>query len=259
MSSTCEVFRRQFVFDVSKTGCIGIEREAFLRSMKSGQIVPRSQALCELLVKKGRFLERFGPELSACQIESRTTPVKHSRLSVHLLVLDQYLRASAETLGLQIAYEEVAPADMSTAVYPEKRYQQIAEVLPLESLLAACRVAGTHVHVGMPDFETALRVYNVVIRHAEELCLRGDGSGGERMRLYQIVAGKCNPPVVSSIEELFSLAQEQGFAHNLRNWWSLIRITRYGTIEFRMFGSTPSIGKIVGWAKRCHELCMTAM
>jgi ribosomal protein S18 acetylase RimI-like enzyme len=51
----------------------------------------------------------------------------------------------------------------------------------------------------------------------------------------------------------------KGFDKDPRKCWTLIRISKNGTIEFRMFGATPSLERIVGWAKLCHDLCKEAM
>jgi gamma-glutamyl:cysteine ligase YbdK (ATP-grasp superfamily) len=252
-------FVEKFRFNEALLGYVGVEREVFLCSLTSGQITPQASRVCRLLELSGQFPGDFGPELSACQVEFRTKPVPLSDLQSQLTERGNHLRVVCGTIGLQPMYLEVAGPDMTTEVYPDERYRAIARRLHPEVLSAACRVTGTHVHIGMPDFNTALRVYNRVISHTEELIELGDDSSGERLRLYRMVAPSCDPTPVASVESLYERALTEGFAENVRNWWSLIRITRYGTIEFRMFGNTSSVAQVCAWAKRCHELCMDVL
>lgn len=254
-----EAFIRQFNFDPSKVGWVGVEREAFLRSQSSGLVIPQSPIVCHLLEQKGLFPGSFGPELSACQIEFRTDPVLYSELEEQLIERENHLRSVCDELELNLDFTEVAESMMSTSVYSDKRYQSIAKQLSPEVLLAACRVAGTHVHVGMPDLATAIRVYNRIVVFANCLGVLGDNSNGERMRLYRIVAPQCDPFPIASVDSLYERAVAEGFVSELRKWWSLIRITRYGTIEFRMFGNTSSVAEVCSWAKLCHDLCRRAL
>jgi gamma-glutamyl:cysteine ligase YbdK (ATP-grasp superfamily) len=252
-------FIQQMQFRPMLTGRVGLEREVFLSTDPEGSLmVPQAMRALKILVDS-QYRSHFVPELSACQLEYRTSPVKIDDLAEELITLDDDLCKRLAPIGLYPVYREVGPADMPLNVYPEDRYAVISGRMRIEVLRAACRVTGTHVHVGMPDLETAIRVYNHVIEHTDELIELGDGSAGERMRLYRIVSPRCDPFGVDSAQDLYRLAREQGFDSNLRNCWWLIRITRYGTIEFRVFGNTLDIYKVEEWARVCHKLCLEAL
>jgi gamma-glutamyl:cysteine ligase YbdK (ATP-grasp superfamily) len=248
-------FKSLFRYDGSKQGFVGVEREAFICS--SGVIVPRAQ---EVLASVGQNNE-FAYELSKCQIESRAGPCLLSGLGKSLHVTEQRLARVLAGLELSLRHCEVGPEDMPLDIYPDPtgRYQQITKDMPREILLAACRVIGTHVHVGMRDHEMALRVYNYAIRHVQELCEKGNGSFGERLAIYRQMAPDFEPKAYRSWQDYYDQACSKGFAEDPRKCWTLIRISVHGTIEFRMFGATGSIDRIVGWAGRCHELCQEAM
>ncbi|MEK7498442.1 MAG: hypothetical protein AAB611_01120, partial [Patescibacteria group bacterium] len=49
-------------------------------------------------------------------------------------------------------------------------------------------------------------------------------------------------------------AQFRGFAENPRNCWDLIRISRHGTIEFRMFGVTDHVDEVLMWVSRIKKI-----
>jgi hypothetical protein len=275
-------FERQFHFKRALAGNVGVEREQFLQS-KKGKIVPYAARVLGVYEKKGipqhltepyRFgpgereyitylaarPDEFGYELSACQIESRTGPSKMRALKCKLTETDARLRLLLQHFNLTPLYAEVGPKDMSLEVYPDPtgRYQRITKNMPCNVLLAACRVIGTHVHVGMPDHKTALRVYNHAIQHLHELCELGNGSFGERLAIYRQMASKYLPQPYASWQEYYETACAEGFEEDPRKCWTLIRISVHGTIEFRMFGATDSIPRIVRWAARCHELCTEA-
>lgn len=252
------MFQQKFKFSPQHAYKFGIEREFFLANAY-GQIVPRAQIVYEAL--HSQWGELFTYELSACQIESRSEIVAPESLGQHLSDCEDRLDSVLHRLNLQKLYLEVAPDTMPLDVFPDPsgRYAKLKEQMSRETLLAACQVAGTHVHVGMPDHETALRVYNFVIQYCDELCMVGDGSSGRRLSIYKKVAQNCHPLPYENWAHFHSVAVREGFAEEPRNCWTLIRITKHGTIEFRMFGVTESIPRLVEWALRCRNLCLSAL
>ncbi len=245
-------FVKQFHFRKEGGGLVGVERECFLTD-PLGIIQPISPLVLKVL--KG---EQFGYELSACQLEDRVGPCPIDDLGKRLAENDQLMSEAQEQMGFGRKYIEVAPADMPLDVYPDPtgRYQRITADMPREVLQAACRVAGTHIHIGMPDAETAMQVYHRTLPHLEELIKMGDGSEGERMRIYEVMAPDRTPKRYrGGWTEFHEYARQAEFESNPRSCWHLIRISVHGTIEFRMFGSVSDNTLVEKWAKRCHELC----
>jgi len=246
----------QFRFDPTKTLFVGVERECFVTDF-DGNIVPRSFEILSHLNKHSRF----GYELSACQIEERTDPVKVDQIRNELLRNQSILSQAEAELGFKRLHVEVGPEDMPLDVYPDPsgRYQVISASMSREVLLSACRIIGTHIHVGMPDRDSALRVYNSVVSNCQELSELGDYSSGQRLEIYRQVAPDCDPAPYQTWYDFHSAAVKKGFDKDPRKCWSLIRISKHGTIEFRMFGSTPSLELVETWAKKCHKLCAGAL
>lgn len=248
-------FKKKFNFQEEKKLFVGVERECHLVNSE-GSIVPMA---FEVLTALGH--KNFGYELSACQLESRTEPVRIECVRDALLQNDNLVYPVLEKLSLWASHREVAPLDMPLDVYPDPtgRYQQITQNMPVEILRAACRVIGTHVHIGMPNHCTALNVYNKVISSTEKLMNLGDGSNGERLAIYRIMAPDAMPKAYKSWEDFYSMACVKGFEQDPRKCWTLVRISIHGTIEFRMFGTTSDVDVITGWARRCHQLCADSM
>ncbi len=256
--TTFSEFLGQYAFKPANAFKLGVEREFFLADAESEIIVPKSYLVLQSIQDSWR--DFFTYELSACQIENRTRPTRLEDLPEHLFECDSYLDKVLHGLGLRKLYLEVAPADMSLEVFPDplNRYQEIKQKLSPEQFEAACRIAGTHFHVGMPDQKTALKVYNQVIKHLKKLCAMGDNSGGERLRLYGVVKPDNSPPPYDSWTHFHQVALLKGFAGDSKDCWFLMRLTKHGTIEFRMFGVTDSVEEVTVWARFCHDICLDA-
>lgn len=239
-----EKFLRKFEFRENLAGFVGIERERFLCC--EGIIVPRSHIFLKNVSSNWTY------ELSNCQVEDRTKPKRRiEEVEQQLIDNDREGKREARLLGLDLLSMEVGPSNMSLKVYPNSRYLKIVKSLSLEKISAACRVTGTHIHIGMPNIETAIRVNNL-LREKDifnRLCWVGDHSKGERLNLYRLVAGNCYPSYYKDKNHFFEVAKKKGFADNPRNCWDLIRISVHGTIELRMFGSTSNIDEILSWVQ----------
>lgn len=248
-------FRARFRFRPEWAGLVSVERECFLT--RGGRVVPIAPEVLAFTGINGRF----GYELSACQLEDRVGPHRLSEIAEALSQNDELLKRAETELGFKRLFAEVGPEDVPLDVYPDPdgRYARITERLPVSILKAACRVAGIHVHIGMPDHETARLVFNAVINEWKRLLEIGDGSSGERFRLYQIMAPRFDPPSLSSWEGFHRVAVAEGFDCDPRQCYWLIRISPHGTIEFRTFGTTSDNKKTTAFATACRDLCSQAM
>src|SRR3989344_959041 len=166
-----EGFKARFKFNPTLAGCIGVEQELFITD-RARNIVP---AAAHVLAHTDKSYD-FGYELSACQLETRTGPACRHELRGALDQTRVQLYALLDSLGYRASHREVGPKNM-----------------PAEIFLAACRVIGTHVHIGMRDYEEALRVYTYVIQHLEKLRELGNGSFGECLAIYRQMAPDYKP------------------------------------------------------------------
>lgn len=255
--STREAFFRSFQFNPKLLGAIGVEREFFLVD-SNGNPIARSPEFLERIHDA-----RWTYELSACQVEDRTPPcMKPEQLEVELRKGISIGRATALSMNAQLATMEVAPENMPRDIYPnEPRYKGIEHKLSSEQLLAALRVTGTHIHIGMGSMEMALAAANMLLSYLDNLIEIGDGSHGERMRLYRQVVQNPIPPTYVDAEHFYQTAVEQGFAENPRSCWHLVRISRHGTVEIRVFGAAYNLrkrdhddGMILNWVQMIRRI-----
>lgn len=242
---------------------IGVEREFFLlRHEPYGDL--ESPQYCGtrpvFFPRSPEFLARMNDpawtfELSACQVEHRTNP--------HLRLRDlERDMSDAQEKGIQVAKDlflrmescDVSDAAMPLDIFPDERYKRIRKGLSTDVLRAACMVAGTHIHIGVANLEHALHLHNLLVPHLDELCVIGDHSQGERLRIYKQMATNWQPSIYEGPEHFLKVSQEQKFATNLRNCWHLIRISRHGTVELRMFGATDSPEEILFWVGHIRRI-----
>lgn len=243
-------FTARFCFKPEYRGHFGVERECFL--MDGNVIVPQAVSVLNLLPQNGKY----GYELSACQLEMRTSPSLLSNLYAELFQIEKTAAEAASNLGLKLEHIPVAPQEMSVEVYPDPtgRYARIAERLPQEVLLAACRVAAVHIHIGVRDTTEAIIVYNRLIKHFNELKNMGDTCNGQRMALYRLMAPDTLPQAYTSWEEFHEAMHARECEEDPRQCWDLIRISTHGTVEVRVFDSVPDIKRIVKWAQVINEI-----
>ncbi len=247
-------FLRQFLFNGTVDPLIGIERERFLE--KNGEFAPLSLKLTRYLNDE----RRFGPELSAFQLEDRTSPVLLPELGDELERNDDLIRRACRWAGAVSVLNPVAPKNLPLDITDLPRYEGIRGKLSEERLSAACRVAGTHIHCNMPDLVTAVQVHDSVRRHIDDLIALGDTCGGERLHLYRKVAPNASDiPEFGSVLGFYEDALRGGWVEDPRSCYRLIRISVHGTIEFRMFDATNDNGLVLQWAAVCSNLCQEAI
>lgn len=248
-------FLQRFCFHPELAGYIGIEREQFLISPESGQCVPRAPEFLKTINDP-----QWTYELSACQVESRTKPKQELSAIEHILCANESRgKVVATQMGLHLINREVGAMEMPLDVYPNPRYLEIAKTISRERLAAACRVTGIHVHIGTHTISDAILLHNAVLPHFESLCQLGDHSGGERLRLYKVMAEHWEPSAIHCPEHFFEIAQREGFSDHPRNCWKLIRISTHGTVELRMFGATDHVGEIMEWIQLLKTIIKEAL
>jgi gamma-glutamyl:cysteine ligase YbdK (ATP-grasp superfamily) len=236
-------------------GHMAIEQEFFLCRQEPEVVeVPESSAFLDAVAPEDPE-DRWTYELSACQVEFRTQPCPDARmLREDLLSGKNQGGRIAKSLGLGLFAKEVARADMPLDVYPSDRYLRIARTIPRDMLHAACRVASVQIHYGCRDIKHAIDVHRALTRHLDTLSAMGDGSHGERLRLYKRMASHWQPPHYESAAHVESVAREEGWADNPKDCWHLIRISRHGTIELRCFGNTDDIHAVMSWVKSVRDI-----
>lgn len=177
-------------------------------------------------------------------------------LEQELQTNDEVLKLAAGVVGIAYDHSEFVEACQfsSLQVNPfDQRHQDIWQNLTPDMQLAASAVAAVHVHIEV-DQHTAVGVLN---RCRQELIDRltsfGDHTDGQRIASYRHMARTMGvPPQFTSPADVEAYIARKGGEKNV---WDLVRYKpSTQTVEFRMFGATPSIPEIIGYARACLEV-----
>ena len=128
--------------------------------------------------------------------------------------------------------------------------------------------AALHVHVGMPDAETAISVYNGLRRHLPLLVGlaanspwwfgRDSGLASARWALVRSYPGRGIPPAFDSwdqyAEHLARVADAGGPSDYTLVWWDIRPHPRFGTVEIRELDAQAALDDSVALAALTQAL-----
>ena len=228
---------------------LGVEEEMHLVDPDSHQLTPAAVRVLADMEEHGHDV---GHEAYAAQIELRTgVHADADGVRAGLAAARQAARESGATLmgaGLH-------PTDTwgNTHVVDEPRYRVVAE--SMRDIFGRTPEAALHVHVGMPDAETAIRVFNGLRRHLPLLIglaanspwwfNHDSGFASSRWALVRSYPGRGIPPVFDSwdhyVEHHDEVAAAGGPSDYTLVWWDIRPHPRLGTVEMRELDAQSSL------------------
>ncbi|HEY4996762.1 MAG TPA: glutamate-cysteine ligase family protein, partial [Solirubrobacteraceae bacterium] len=148
---------------------VGVEEELFLVDPVTGSQANASSAVQARLGPVKGTVER---ELHACQVELITDVCRSAGEAVQTL---SELRAAVIATGAGLLGSGTHPSarEGDATITDKERYERIRELL---GDAVATPVGGLHIHIGMPDAETAIRAFNGLRRHLPLLQALGANS-----------------------------------------------------------------------------------
>lgn len=232
---------------------VGVEEELFLVDPVSGRQTNAAEAV---QARIGAVPGRVERELHACQIELISEVCSTAGEAVEALGA---MRAAVLATGAGLLASGAHPAapEGSAEITDKDRYERIRYLL---GDAVATPVAGLHVHVGMPDAETAVRVFNALrsylpllqalaanspFRHgrdtglasAREVTMRGWPRSGVPRALRDF----------ADFERMAqTLAQAAGVPDYTWFWWKMRPHPRLGTVEVRALDAQTSLSDLRG-------------
>ena len=158
-----------------------------------------------------------------------------------------------------------ATASGEAGITPKPRYRRIRDML---GDAAATPVAGMHVHVGMPDPETAIRAYNGLRRHlpllqalAANSPFRDDRDAGvqsARVLAMRAWVRTGVPRALRDYDEWLEMSERLVRATALPDytffWWKIRPHPRLGTVEVRTMDTQTSLEDTAALAALVHAL-----
>ncbi|HWH11265.1 MAG TPA: YbdK family carboxylate-amine ligase [Solirubrobacteraceae bacterium] len=240
---------------------VGVEEELFLVDPVTGRQANSSAAVRDRLGDLDGRVER---ELHACQIELITTICGTAGEAVDGLA--RLRRAVLETgAGLLGSGTHPSAVEGEAEITDKARYERIRDLL---GDAVATPVSGMHIHVGMPDAETAIRAFNGLRRYlpliqalaANSPFRHGRDTGLESAREVTIRGWPRSgvPRAMRDFEDFRRSTRLLTRAADVEDytwfWWKLRPHPRLGTVEIRGLDSQASLEDAAGLVGLAHCL-----
>ena len=244
---------------------VGVEEELFLVDPVTGRQVNSSTAVLERLGPIEGTVER---ELHACQVELITDICRSAGEAV--LTLDGLRRAVVQTgAGLLGSGTHPSASEGDAEITDKQRYERIRDLL---GDAVATPVGGLHIHVGMPDAETAIRAFNGLRRHlpllqalAANSPFRHDRDTGLASAREVTIRGWPRsgvPRAMRDFSDFCAAARLLARAADVPDytwfWWKLRPHPRLGTVEVRALDAQASLHDTAALVALVHCLARYA-
>jgi len=250
-------------FGEGKPFSLGVEEELFLVDPQTGEQINASGAVVERLEDVDGNVER---ELHACQVELITDVCESAGEAVRELA---GLRRAVTTTGAGLLGAGTHPSapEGSAEITDKERYERIRNLLG-DAVVTA--VGGTHVHVGMPDAEHAIRAFNGMRRHLPLLQAvaanspfrhgRDSGLASARDVTMRAWARSGVPRAMRDYDDFVESSERLARAADVEDytwfWWKLRPHPRLGTVEIRALDAQTSLVELGGIVALAHCLAV---
>jgi carboxylate-amine ligase len=255
-------------FGVKADFALGVEEELLLVDARSLALKHSAvEVLSRLAVPPSEGTAH--PEAYAAVVELATPVCADAAHAVRCSgLLRERLRAAGATAIGAGLHPTAAFGDV--VHFPSARYSLIAkEMRGLQSRTPTCAL---HVHVGMPDGETAIRACNALRSHLPVLQALAanspfwhgldSGLASARAEVFRAFPSSEIPPAFGSFDEYAETVGLLVAAGGLPNytflWWDIRPHPFLGTVELRALDSQASLGNVAGLAALVHALARRA-
>ncbi|HEV7162096.1 MAG TPA: YbdK family carboxylate-amine ligase [Solirubrobacteraceae bacterium] len=240
---------------------VGVEEELFLVDPVTGRQTNASAAVQKRLGPLDGQVER---ELHACQVELITDVCSSAGEAVE--TLGGLRRAVVETgAGLIGSGTHPSATEGQSEITDKERYERIRDLL---GDAVATPVAGLHIHVGMPDAETAIKVFNGMRHHlpllqalaANSPFRHGRDTGLASAREVTIRGWPRSgvPRAMRDYEDFQAMTQLLAKAADVPDytwfWWKMRPHPRLGTVEIRALDVQCTLQDLAGLVALVHCL-----
>jgi carboxylate-amine ligase len=243
-------------FGVADDFSLGIEDELFLVDPVGHGLVHRASEVLAL-VDAHPLEGRAVTDAYAGMLELLTPVCSNAtEAAACIAALRQRLRAAGATpIGAGLH----PTAEFGDVVHaPGERYQSIAR--EMRGLQARTPTCALHVHVAMPDAETAIQACNALRVHLPLLQAlaanspfwygRDSSLASARAQMFRAFPRSEIPPAYDSFDEyaecVTEIAAAGGFCDYTFLWWDIRPHPLRGTVEVRAMDSQSSLGSIAG-------------
>jgi glutamate---cysteine ligase / carboxylate-amine ligase len=244
---------------------VGVEEELFLVDPVTGRQANTSAAVQDRLGSVQGSVER---ELHACQIELITDVCQSADEAIRML---GGLRRAVIATGAGLLGSGTHPSatEGEAEITDKERYERIRGLL---GDAVATPVGGLHVHIGMPEADTAIRTFNGLRRHlpllqalaANSPFRHGRDTGLASAREVTIRGWPRSgvPRAMRDFADFCAAAKLLSRAADVPDytwfWWKLRPHPRLGTVEIRALDAQASLEDTAGLVALAHCLARDA-
>ncbi len=249
-------------FGSERPFALGVEEELLLVDPRTGRLVNEGAAVLDAVGEPERGTVKG--EVHACQVELITDVCESVADAVGVL---RGLRAAVLETGVGVLGSGTHPTAVEgdAEITDQERYQFISDLL---GDAIATPVSALHVHVGMPDAETAIRAFNGLRRHLgvlEALAANSPFRHGRDTRLASAREITLRGWPRSGAPRAFAdFADFEAFADRLTrvagvpdytfHWWKLRPHPRLGTVEIRALDAQATLAHTAPLVAAIHAL-----
>jgi carboxylate-amine ligase len=244
---------------------VGVEEELFLVDPITGRQTNASTAVQRRLGPVDGTVER---ELHACQVELITDVCQSAGEAAGTL---GGLRRAVVATGAGLLGSGTHPSagEGEAEITDKERYERIRDLL---GDAVATPVGGLHIHIGMPDPETAIRAFNGLRRHlpllqalaANSPYRHGRDTGLASAREVTIRGWPRSgvPRAMRDYADFCAMAQLLARAADVPDytwfWWKLRPHPRLGTVEIRALDAQSTLEDTAALVALAHCLARHA-
>src|SRR5437899_983992 len=228
---------------------VGIEEELLLVDPETHLLTPTA---AQVLAAMGAPEATASHEAYAAQIELRSPPVRDAAEAGDAL---RSARAAARAAGATLMGVGLHPADTDgdSELVDSERYHRVARMM--RGLFARTPEAALHVHVGMPDPQTAIRAFNGLRSHLPLLQAlsanspwwfgRDSGLASARYALVRTYPGRGVPAAFPDFDAYVQATEQTLAAGGIDEytllWWDVRPHPKLGTVELREMDVQTSV------------------
>ena len=256
----------QHAFGTSAPFTLGLEEELLLVDAATHRLAPVAE---QVIPAMGLPAEIAAHEAYAAEVELRSRPVENTEAAIREL---RAARTGAREAGAVLMGAGVHPAgELGDArLVDHDRYLRVDG--EMRGLIRRTPECALHVHVGMPDPETAIRAFNGMRAHLP--LLQGlsanspwwfgtdSGMASARAALVRAYPGRGIPRAFRDFDDYASTVAAAVDAGGLEDytflWWDLRPHPKLGTIEVREMDAQASLDDVAAIAALIHGLAMHA-
>ena len=252
---------------------VGVEEELMIVDASTLQQVPRVRTL--LAAAEGRELPGvLKTELFASVVELNTprcnTPAEAAEVLVALR-RDACGLAAGTGLALMAAGSHPVSEPREQEIADEPRYEDFVRYAGVSARRQG--VQGLHVHVGMPDADTCLRVLETILpwlpvvlaASANSPYLAGEESGlaSSRAEVLALLPRSGAPPRFDAFADWSAFVERfigLGLISDYTTlWWDVRAHPRFGTLEIRMPDQPTDVHRSGALVAVLHAMCAAAL